>query len=98
MVCVCVCVCMHARMHNVVYMCMQVSQSAVDYVVHGASTLVQKTLDGYRAAVFQEDPSVSDKVNSSLPKNQLDPFIGLTSAYLQMKFIEEHFPYVVSNP
>ena len=77
----------------------QITQSAVDYVVEGATNLIQQTLTDCATKVHQHlqpHPSIAEQVKNSFSQ-QPTPFSNLRSAYLQNKFVEENFPYVVST-
>lgn len=66
--------------------------------MEGATNLIQKTLADHEAAILHElvpHPTVAEQVKSCIPPRPA-PFQNLKSAYLQTKFIEENFPYVVS--
>ena len=62
--------------------------------------LIEQTLAKYgtKAVRFlREGSNLGDQFKTAVSKEQLNPFDGLGSAYLQAKFIEEHFPYVVNQ-
>jgi len=46
--------------------------------------------------LLEPHPSVADEVKHSMSQQQSAPFANLRSAYLQNRFVEENFPYVVN--
>ena len=81
------------------YVAPKVSQSAVDYVVEGATNLIQQSLAEYETKIHHlllPHPSIAEQVKQSMSQQQTAPFAKLRSAYLQTKFVEENLPYVVS--
>ena len=80
-------------------MLQKISQSAVDYVVEGATNLIQQSLAEFETKIqhlLVPHPSITEEVKHSMSQQQSAPFSNLRSAYLQNKFVEENFPYVVS--
>lgn len=78
---------------------LKISQSAINYVVEGAANLIQQSVVEYETTVLrllESHPSIAEQVKYSMSQQQPAPFAKLSSAYLQTKFVEENFPYVVS--
>ena len=54
----------------------QITQSAVDYVVEGATNLIQQTLTEYATKVhhlLQPHPSIAEQVNNSISQPASQP-------------------------
>lgn len=65
--------------------------------MEGATNLIQQSVAEYKTSINQLlEPSVAEQVERSLSHQQSSPFANLRSAYLQTKFVQENFPYVIS--
>lgn len=68
-------------------------------MVEGASNLIQQTIAKHQRGVLEllkDHPTIAEEVKQLPSQQNLVPFAELKTAYLQSKFIEDNFPYVVS--
>ena len=80
----------------------KLSQKALDVVVEMNKDMVKAVTDDLKAKVENElqchnaSLELYQGINNVFESDVMNPLEGLKSAYLQRKYIESHFPYVVS--
>jgi len=64
----------------------------VDYVVEGATNLINRSIADHERAILcqlESYPSIAEQIKTSIPPYPV-PLEKLKSAYLQTKFVEEN--------